>query len=118
MFVCELGQLVDAEVAFEEALAIQRSIMRHPGHLVKGSKMNDANHVLLTIAATLCNLGSIQLSWKLYEKAIIALEEALLIQQSVLGDEHITVISTKKALLNLEKKTQSEWSNALVSYGR
>ena len=113
----ELGQLVDAEVAFEEALAIQRSIMRHPGCLGRGRKTNNVNHVLLTIAATLCNLGSIQLSWKMHEKAIVALDEALLIQQSVLGDDHITVINTKKGIANLEKRRQFEWSNALVSHG-
>jgi len=111
----ELGQLIDAKVAFEEALAIQRCIMRHnsPRCFDKGSKPNNVNHVLLTIAATLCNLGSIQLRWKMHEKAIVVLEEALLIQESVLGDEHFTVLSTKGSIRYLERKRQSEWSNSL-----
>jgi len=111
----ELGQLIDAKVAFEEALTIQRSIMRDnsPRCLSDGRKENNINHVLLTIAATLCNLGSIQLSWRMHEKAMVAFEEALLIQQSVLGDNHVTVLNTKQSIEYLEKKSRSDWSTAL-----
>jgi hypothetical protein len=53
---------------------------------------------LLSIASTLCNLGSIKLRLKEYEDAAVFLEEALLIQQSVWGDKHATVANTKDSL--------------------
>jgi len=100
----ELGQLTDAEVAFEEALCAQRAIMRRaaPYYLAKGT--NNINNLLLAIAATLCNLASIQFRWKMHDKAIVALEEALLIQQSVLGEHHCVVLKTKDSINSLEQK--------------
>uniref|UniRef100_A0A7S2UEF4 Kinesin light chain n=1 Tax=Attheya septentrionalis TaxID=420275 RepID=A0A7S2UEF4_9STRA len=56
------------------------------------------NQVLLSIASTLCNIGSIKLRWGEFEEAILALEEALLLQQSVLGDEDPTVLNTVESI--------------------
>jgi Tetratricopeptide repeat len=54
---------------------------------------------LLHIAIVYCNCAYLNLALKRYEEAIIILEEALLIQQSVLDDDHRAVRDT---LSNLE----------------
>ena len=100
----ELGKLQEASKAFEDVLKIQRMNMKHMGVAVAPSGLDgdgDASGVsqsLLGVASTLCNLGSIQLKLKSHKEALVHLEEALLIQQSVLGDGHPTVINTKDSI--------------------
>jgi len=105
----ELGKLTEATVAFDEALKIQRINMKHiqeenaidvfsNQRSVRNAAAGSVKQNLLSIASTLCNLGSIKLRLKEYEDAAVFLEEALLIQQSVWGDKHATVANTKDSL--------------------
>jgi len=90
-----IEDLPEAKRAFDEALEIHRDGLRSLP-TIEGSESNgmQGNTLLLSMASTLCNIGSIRLRWGDFEKAEIALEESLLIQQSVLGDDHPTVSST------------------------
>lgn len=102
----EWGKLKDSEMIFQEALMIQKSLMHGASISVGGDGGSDAMQdnirnisiVLLGIASTLFNLGSVKLRWKKYDDAILNLEEALLLQQSILGDEHPTVTRTKECI--------------------
>lgn len=66
--------------AFDEALEIQREALRS-FHSNEGNESNgkQSNTLLLSMASTLCNIGSIRLRWREFDKAIVALEEALLV---------------------------------------
>jgi len=97
----ELCELEGSKMAFEEALEIQRDTLKNaPNNANAGSA---SNHALLSIASTLCNLGSIQLRRQEFEEAAIALEEALLIQQSVLGDDNPIVLKTIESINFVEQ---------------
>jgi len=101
----ELNEMEGARLAFEEALQIQRETLRNSSP-VAGDEMetrSNSNSALLSIAATLCNLGSIQVRYSNFDEASVALEEALLIQQSVLGDEHPTVLNTIDSIDHIDK---------------
>lgn len=102
----ELNDLVESKIAFEEALALQRDLMRENslgeknnsnGSLTGVLETNDeqkdlgleekdlevdpkgAHNMLLSIALTLCNLGSIHLRWGKYDESLVFYEEALLV---------------------------------------
>jgi len=75
----ELQELKGAHLAFEEALDIQRGMMKKSSVLGSASMIGPPNQVLLSIASTLCNLGSIKLRWGEFDEAAVALEEALLV---------------------------------------
>mmetsp|Transcript_4037 Transcript_4037/g.9956 ORF Transcript_4037/g.9956 Transcript_4037/m.9956 type:complete len:1020 (+) Transcript_4037:595-3654(+) len=92
-----------SKLAFDEALDIQRETLRHlPSSEGAESNGMQSNALLLSTASTLCNIGSIKLRWGEYEHALVALDEALLIQQSVLGDSHPTVKSTLESISFIE----------------
>jgi len=105
----ELGELTEAAVAFDEALKLQRINMNHvqDQNSVRDTAAGSVEQNLLSIASTLCNIGSIKLRMKEYEDAAVRLEEALLIQQSVWGDKHDTVANTKDSLDFINKKRNS-----------
>lgn len=86
----EMGNPLNALATFKEAREIEQHAL--------GSSQN-ANLDLLHVATTLSNIGYIQLQIKNYEEASGNLEDALLVQQSVLGDNHRTVQDT---LSNIE----------------
>ncbi len=110
----ESGKLEEAVKSFEEALMVQKTLMhgalpntthvseidsrRSRGLSDQQVKQQNVNHILLGIASTLCNLGSVKLRLKKYDDAIVALEEALLLQQSILADDHPIVQSTKDSI--------------------
>jgi tetratricopeptide (TPR) repeat protein len=94
----ELNELEVAKVAFEEALTVQREALR----VTQSESPVFSDQSLLSIASTLSNLGSIKLYWGLHHDAAINLEEVLLIQQSVLGDDHPVVQRTFKSLKWME----------------
>lgn len=75
----ELEELEGAKIAFEEALEIQRESLRSCNAADEEEHGAQSNQALLSIASTLCNLGSIQLRWEQYEEASVVLEEALLV---------------------------------------
>ena len=87
----ELNELDVAKVAFEEALDVQRENLKSDCLVEEGPQ-------LLSIASTLCNVASIKLYWGQQEEAMIDLEEALLLQQSVLGDDHPVTMRTEESL--------------------
>jgi len=137
----EVGKLEEAEKSFDEALSIQKSLLDESGvsgtststsssmernygqHLSSSSDLarlsqfrnKNVRDALLGVAATLCNIGSLNLRWKKYDEAIAALEEALLLQKSVYTDDHPTVRTTKDsiALVNSSrpKKTHKMYNN-------
>jgi tetratricopeptide (TPR) repeat protein len=103
----EMNNLDDARVAFEEALDLQRGLMREnslgekcpsTSESLKGNKdtneigqdleleeeidPREAHNMLLSIALTLCNLGSIHLRWGMYDQSLAFYEEALLVSIS------------------------------------
>ena len=69
-----------------------------------GQSSSAAEQLLLSTAATLCNIGSIRLRLGDADGAIVALEEALLVQQSVLGDDHQIVLATADSIGFIESK--------------
>jgi tetratricopeptide (TPR) repeat protein len=95
----ELNELEVAKVAFEEALAVQRYNLRE----TQSDSPAFSDQSLLSIASTLSNLGSIKLYWGQHHEAAIDLEEVLLLQQSVLGDDHPVVQKTQESLTWVEK---------------
>lgn len=115
----DLDELDVARVAFEEALDIQRHLLRTVASSPStsdaeiSSLMNSDNidvrssiseMSLLSIASTQSNIASIKLYCGEFEAAIIDLEEALLIQQCVLGDDHPLAGKTHESLLWVEKQ--------------
>jgi tetratricopeptide (TPR) repeat protein len=99
---CALYSIEDfpaSKCAFDEALDIQRDALRSiPSNESTESTRMQTNAFLLSMASTLCNIGSIKLRWGEFDEATVDLEEALLIQQSVLGDDHPTVLSTSDSI--------------------
>lgn len=95
----ELDELEVAKVAFEEALEIQRNLLRN----MKESEEGLSESSLLSIASTQSNIASIKLYCGQYDEACIGLEEALLIQQCVLGDDHPLARRTLESLKWMEK---------------
>eukprot|EP00538_Stauroneis_constricta_P006794 CAMPEP_0119549306 /NCGR_PEP_ID=MMETSP1352-20130426/3046_1 /TAXON_ID=265584 /ORGANISM="Stauroneis constricta, Strain CCMP1120" /LENGTH=406 /DNA_ID=CAMNT_0007594839 /DNA_START=104 /DNA_END=1324 /DNA_ORIENTATION=+ len=90
----QMGNLKTASMNLEEANAVaERNIDQNPGAA-------KANSDLLHRAILLNNLGYLKLSLKQYEDARPLFEEALLIQQSVLGDayNHRAILDTRKNL--------------------
>lgn len=94
----ELNELDVSRVAFEEALNIQRQNLRD----LPVESMDVSNHSLLSIASTLSNIGSIKLYMGMYDEASVDLEEALLIQQCVFGDNHPIPKQTEDSLKWIE----------------
>lgn len=99
----ELNELQVAQVAFEEALDIQRSLLRKP--TLEGGPISQ--RLLLSIASTQSNIASIKLYCGAYQDACVDLEEALLIQQCVLGDDHPQARRTQESLAWMEQS----WKN-------
>jgi tetratricopeptide (TPR) repeat protein len=93
----ELDELEVAMVAFEEALDIQRNLLRYPAdeHPVSESS-------LLSIASTQSNIASIKLYCGNFDEALVDLEEALLIQQCALGDDHPLARRTQESIRWME----------------
>jgi len=129
----EMDDLEESKGIFDEALRLQRLLMREQNGEVKGGRSSsgnggnsasgvddedganivsidpkDAHSMLLSIALTLCNLGSIHLRWGKYDESSVYYEEALLIQESVLGEDHKIVVNTKESInfVNQSKDTQ------------
>lgn len=86
----QVGRHSAALDALEEARSIQ--------HKAVGSSVQD-DLDLLHVAIVYCNCGYLNLALKRYEEARSILEEGLMIQQSVLDDNHRAVRDT---LSNLE----------------
>lgn len=75
-----MEEFVEANRAFSEALDIQRDTLRQlPSAEGTESNGTQSNSLLLSMASTLCNIGSIRLRWGEFDKAIVALDEALLV---------------------------------------
>jgi Tetratricopeptide repeat len=75
----ELEEFEGARLTFQEALDIQRESLRQGTIDLIGDSKSSSNQLLLSIAATLCNLGSIQVRWSKFAQATLAFEEALLV---------------------------------------
>ena len=114
----ELNEMRGAMLAFEETLDIQRSMMKLPDAAFGddegsgGPSSSAAEQLLLSTAATLCNIGSIRLRLDDADGAIVALEEALLVQQSVLGDDHQIVLATSDSIDFIESRRSGSRSSS------
>jgi tetratricopeptide (TPR) repeat protein len=93
----ELDELEVAMVAFEEALDIQRNLLRYP---VEEHPVSESS--LLSIASTQSNIASIKLYCGQFDEALVDLEEALLIQQCALGDDHPLARRTQESIRWME----------------
>jgi tetratricopeptide (TPR) repeat protein len=93
----ELNELEVAMVAFEEALDIQRTLLRYP---VDEHPVSESS--LLSIASTQSNIASIKLFCGQFDEALVDLEEALLIQQCALGDDHPLARRTQESIRWME----------------
>ena len=75
-----IEDLAGAKRSFDEALEIQRQGLRSLPMETESKEGMQSNTLLLSMASTLCNIGSIRLRWGDFEKAEIDLEEALLVR--------------------------------------
>jgi tetratricopeptide (TPR) repeat protein len=98
----ELNELEVAMVAFEEALDIQRNLLRYP---MNSGPVSESS--LLSIASTQSNIASIKLYCGHFDDAMVDLEEALLIQQCALGDDHPLARRTQESIRWMEITRQS-----------
>lgn len=92
-----MKDLHGAKLAFEETLEIQQ-------HTWRNGKDLNCKQAMLNVADALVNVGSIQLKQRLFGQAILSIEEALLIQQSALGDEHEIVLQTISTIDYIDRK--------------
>jgi tetratricopeptide (TPR) repeat protein len=104
----ELNELEVAMVAFEEALDIQRNLLRNP---IDGCPVTESS--LLSIASTQSNIASIKLYCGHFDEALIDLEEALLIQQCALGDDHPLARRTQESIRWMEMARQKNKPTAV-----
>ena len=98
----EMNKLDDAKVSFDEALAVQRDLLKDKNFSKGGvndeeqqdngldleernleADPKEANNMLLSIALTLCNLGSIHLRWGMYDESLTFYEDALMVSAYV-----------------------------------
>jgi len=131
----EMNKLDDAKVSFDEALAVQRDLLKDKNFSKGGvndeeqqdngldleernleADPKEANNMLLSIALTLCNLGSIHLRWGMYDESLTFYEDALMIQESVLGEDHQVVKNTKTSLDFVVKSRDENRQNLLESH--
>ena len=95
----EIDELEVAKVALEESLHIQRYLLQS---LPVNSMVNSQTQ-LLSIASTQSNIASIKLYHGEFDEALVDLEEALLVQQCVLSDDHPIVKRTEESIVWVEK---------------
>ena len=117
----KLDRWDEANIAFCDALEIQRRLLNsrdnsaHDGNNNEYTKEMDRR--LLGIASTLSNVASICIQKDKCNDAYTYLEEALLLQQSVLGDMHNVSTSTKRSLDILQNK-MDESNNEQSNYAQ
>eukprot|EP01082_Thalassiosira_pseudonana_P009102 g8037.t1 g8037 contig27:49391-51311(+) len=125
----EMEELRDSKIAFEEALSVQRYLMREnnagggdeedefeanfQSKKTEGVDAKGAHNMLLSIALTLRNLGSIHFRWGEYDESLVFYEEALLIQESVLGEDHKLAVNTADSI-NFVLQSKEENRQALL----
>jgi uncharacterized protein YoaH (UPF0181 family) len=90
--VTKIQDLKAAEMSFGKALSIQREMLK--------SNPSNADQVVPGVASTQCNIGSIKLTFVQIEVTLITLEDAIMVQQSVLDDKHKEVLRAQKRVLN------------------
>lgn len=81
----EFNEFKEARRAFEAALDVQRNALCHNA---------DNGPLMFGTATTLCNLGYLYRYRDMHGKAVAVLEEAVELQERVLGPSHATVLST------------------------
>jgi len=88
----ELGGLLTASKAFEEAVEILRDSTKKP------IEATDLIQISIMSGRCLNNLAFIRCKRKEYAEAIVALEEALQMQRRIFGNEHKVVNDTVESL--------------------
>eukprot|EP00563_Minutocellus_polymorphus_P003833 CAMPEP_0181036952 /NCGR_PEP_ID=MMETSP1070-20121207/9141_1 /TAXON_ID=265543 /ORGANISM="Minutocellus polymorphus, Strain NH13" /LENGTH=2032 /DNA_ID=CAMNT_0023114633 /DNA_START=338 /DNA_END=6437 /DNA_ORIENTATION=+ len=112
---CELNQLKEACGAFEASLEVQR-------HALSASVDVDNGPLQLGMSTTLSNLGYLYKSQGRHVKSVAALKEALVLQESVLGKHHPTVLSTLDSLaeasarINESQDAIRHYNSCLIRY--
>jgi tetratricopeptide (TPR) repeat protein len=122
----EMNDLVEANEAFGEALVVQRDLMKENslgGRCSDGfsddvsddlaledknleGDPKEAHNMLLSIALTLCNLGSIHLRWGKYDDSLVFYEDALLVSTTNLLSLCIVILA-KVSLLSILFRSKS-----------
>ena len=96
-----MGKLDASLTAFEECLGFQRNIM--------GSAIGpEVDHVLFNISIVLTNAATVTAKMGDRGKAASLMEEGLIVQQSVLPDDHRIISSVKKSLCRLDRCEQDQ----------
>lgn len=116
----KLNRWDEANIAFRDALEIQRRLLNSRDNSAQDGNneyTKEMDRKLLGIASTLSNLASICVQKDKCNDAYTYLEEALLLQQSVLGDMHNVSTSTKRSLDILQNKMDSS-NNGQSNYAR
>lgn len=88
----EKGDLKGAEMAFDEAVSLQRSVFKNWITLVCG--VDASSPGILTMASTMCNKAYVEIERHRFIPAIELFLESLKIQRSVLGDDNKLVQSS------------------------
>lgn len=90
-----MGKVATSLSTFNECLGLQRSFM---GKLTGGMM----NKVLYNMSITLCNTGIVTSKQGNLDNALSLLEEGLMVQYSVLPDDHRMITTVQKAKKRLE----------------
>lgn len=88
----EKGDLKAAEIAFDEAVVLQRSVFKSWFTMVCGLDANSPG--ILTMASTMCNKAYVEIERDQFAASIDLFQESLKIQRSVLGDDNKLVQSS------------------------
>ena len=109
-----MGKLIASITTFEESLDIQRRLM--------GSISSDeAKKMLLNMSMTLCNAGIVLAKHDRSDIASSLVEEALLVQQSILPDDHRLVQTTSitlSSILGTKVNLESSPDNLEINLSR
>lgn len=102
-----MGKVAMGLSTFEECLGLQRSVM---GRL----SADILNRVLYNMSITLCNAAIVTSKQGESQKAISLLEEGLMVQHSILPEDHRTILTMTKVKMRLEgEASPSPYNNAI-----
>ncbi len=93
-FHYSMGKLIASVATFEESLDVMRRI-------IGTVACNEVQSMLLSMSITLCNAGIVSAKHDQLDVASSLVEEGLMVQQSILPDDHRLVRSTNSTLSNL-----------------
>jgi tetratricopeptide (TPR) repeat protein len=114
----QLEEMLAAVTTFEEVLLIYRNDCGCLGeNSNNNANSNNAanNNINANLAETLVNIGTIRSKRQQFDKAIVALEEAMMLQTLEFGEDHMMVLTTMDSLAYSYSKYKSH-DNAVDLY--